>query len=355
MLSQLLRRLCLNLIVPIGIGLVAAQLLGGLLFGNPFSYWDYRFRYTTPDAFRNVGGFWTYRPDSDIRELTYYKRPLGDVFVASDCRYVSDELGFLDNLPQEKTYDVLLLGDSLAAGEFGCSWIGALRALAPGLSIYSAALLGTGVENWAAQLRYLSAKGYRFNHVIVVFIAEDFFRRLGNWNKRELRCLRDGRDCTPKNAYFPLEPGLDPAAASRARAEALGFGAELSFWIKRHFWVPAFISYSLDNLLTGTAPAIRPETDAALTQIMGAIPSIRLVKVNQKDEAALGADNATTIVADRYLDGRGIAYDRCTLRYEEFGDYDAHPTKEGYAHLARCVAAVARQLTPLDAAAVSGP
>lgn len=355
MLGKLLRRIGVNLLLPLLIGITAAEIIGQLWLDNPLTYHAYQFRYLTPDSVRNIGGIWTFRPDTDIRQVGYFKRPFGDVFIDSDCRYVSDDAGFLDNDAKGKIYDILLLGDSFTSGVTGCSWVRQLRAQMPTVSIYSAALTGTGVENWAEELRYLTDQGYRFHHVIVIFIADDFFRPRYGWNERDLRCLHDLATCVPEDGYYPLAPGVDVAAVSRARAGRLGFWTEARHWLKRNMWVSYVVAYAAVQRLTTEASAITPATARDFDRIVAAAGSIELVKIDQKDEVALHAPNGETIASDRFLAGRHRSYDRCTLRYDEFDRYDTHPVRAGYAHLARCVAAVARRLEPDKAAAAKGP
>jgi hypothetical protein len=342
--GKLLRRLCVNLLLPLLIGAAAAEIIGEFWLDDPFAFDDYRFRFDTPDVVRNVGEIWAYQPNRDIRELTYYKRPFGEVFEEADCRHTSDGAGFLDNPSDSKTYDVLLLGDSFTAGVDGCAWVDQLRALAPHLTIYNGALRGIGVENWAAELDYLQGQGYRFDHVVVVYIADDFFRALHRWDERDLRCLHDIHACTAMNSYYPLEPGMDTAALARRRAEANGFWAELKFWLKRNLWVMYFIAEGTKHRFTRDLAAITPATRSAFDRLAAAAGSIRFVKTDQKDEAALGARNGESRLADRFLAERSVAFDHCPLRYDDFSLFDTHPTSRGYSHLAQCVAETVRRL-----------
>jgi hypothetical protein len=236
-----------------------------------------------------------------------------------------------------------LLGDSFTAGKGGCSWVGKLRALVPDRSIYNAGLPGSGVENWAGTEDHLAREGRSFDHVLVIFISDDFFRKLGHVREHQLTCLHDAATCLRTEDY-PVDQGLDLFAVTAARARPLGLRRQLVHFWQRYLWVSNFLAQQVQNLLVGEPPKITPATIAAFDRIMASSKSVHLLQVTQKEEAALRADNAASIVVDRYLDSRGIPYDRCSLSPAEFLRYDGHPNAAGYAHLARCVAEIVRRL-----------
>jgi hypothetical protein len=162
-------------------------------------------------------------------------------------------------------------------------------------------------------------------------------------DERELRCLREISRCSPANVYYPIEPGEDLTAVSRRRAAALGFWTELKIWLKRNVWVTYFVASAAEKRFTAERLAITTPTMDAFDQLVAASPSIQFIKIDQKDEVALHADNAESRLSDAFLASRHVSYDRCSLSYAEFGTHDLHPTSEGYAHLARCVADAARR------------
>jgi hypothetical protein len=191
------------------------------------------------------------------------QKPFGDYFSESSCEYPIDDSGFSDNPSGRRDYDVLLLGNSFAAGEVGCSWMPELRRRAPQLAVYNAGLPGTGVENWAMSQRYLLSRGFRFAHVVLIFIADDFFRPLAGKAELEAGCLHDITRCTPRDYAYPLTPGIDLAAvsASRLRTRPLD---EIEYWWERNFWVSHFLIESLIRRVGGRPIAVSAATIAAL-------------------------------------------------------------------------------------------
>jgi len=339
-----LRRAAINLLVPILLSWLGAEALGQLYFGNPLYYREQRFTYDTPDAVLNIGpALWTYRPDSEITESIVYKKPFGDYFVESSCTRRTDERGFLDNKNGTRDYDILLLGDSFTAGSAGCGWTDELRQRLPGQTIYNAGLPGTGVPNWAAALDDLRAHGFRFRRVLLLFIADDFYRQAAIWSEGDLACLHDISHCTTENYLYPLTPGIDLAKVSAERNQS-GLVGDIDLIWKRRLWVSHFLTSAVGAALIRRQLPIIDQAKAALDHILTAGPAVHLVHIWTKEEAAFGEDNARSTTVANYLGSRGLAVDRCELGYGEFYSYDAHPTREGYAHLAECAAMLVRRL-----------
>lgn len=325
-----------NIVMQVALILLGTEALGQFWFGNPHNYSSYRFTYLSPDPFVALdNGSWTYKPNTTVTETVVYKKPFGGYFTESTCAYPIDEMGFIGNPNGRRDYDVLMLGDSFTAGEAGCSWISELRRLVPRPTVYNAGLSGTGVENWALSEQYLLGHGLHFAHVVLIFIADDFFRPLATRDARDQACLHDMVQCTPRHYAYPLIDGIDLAAVSAGRART-GLQDEVDYWWARYLWVSHFLIESAVRR-AGTPPTVRQETLAALDAIRAAGGTIHLIKVPTKTEAALRADSRSSEIVDRLLASRGLSYDRCPIPYEDFFTYDAHPTAKGYARLAACV------------------
>ncbi len=340
-------RTAANILVPIVLAWLGSEALGQFWYDNPHNYSSYRFTYLSTDPFVALdNGSWTYSPNTTVTETVVYKKPFGDYFSESSCVYPIDDSGFSDNPSGRRDYDVLLLGNSFAAGEVGCSWMPELRQRVPQLAVYNAGLPGTGIENWAMSRRYLLGRGFRFAHVVLIFIADDFFRPLAGKAGLEAGCLHDITRCTPRDYAYPLTPGIDLAAvsASRLRTKPLD---EIEYWWERNFWVSHFLIESTVRRVGSRPIAVSAATIAALAAIQAAAGTIHLVKVNTKTEAALRADTQYSDVVDRLLGSRGLTYERCPIPYGEFFSYDAHPTPQGYARLAACVSQIIEAFPPV--------
>jgi len=325
-------------VFPVLIGLLGGELAGQLWFNNPRHYFDARLAYVTPEAIRNVDKFWTYRPDSQITEILIYKEPFGDFSIKSSCDYTTDENGFLENPDRLRHYDWLILGDSFVAGQAGCSWMSELRRLLPGKSIYNAALMGVGVEDWAAYLSYLEQRGYSFDRILVAFISVDFFRKAKSWPEVQIHCLREAALCQKRHFYYPISKGSDLIETSKHRTR-LSFLDEVELLWRRHFWVSNFLfETAAQSILGGPPPKISASTTAAFEKIRGSGHAVQFLRFPEKAEIAVGAQNAFSQLVDAFFRSQNLTYQHCNLRYEDFLDYDAHPSREGYARLAACVA-----------------
>ena len=328
--------------IVIGIGL--AEAVGQALFGNPFYYWNYRFLYTSPDSLRDIDDTWTYQPDREIAEVAVYETPLGHLFQEYACRYQSDDMGFVDNPRSgQRQYDVLVLGDSFTFGQAGCSWADELRAALPELSVYVAGMQGTRPDTWEANLRYLLRRGYRFREIVLVFIGDDFFRPRFLWSKSSLACMHDVTACHGDEYFYPLAPGLDLLKASAERAKlrrSNDLGPRLGYFADRYLWVSAFLARRAWDLITGArpSPAIPAEIGAALDRMRASVPALQLVRVVEKDEEALHADDADSIRVGKYLAARNLDFSTCRIGYDGYFRYEGHPNPKGYKRFAECLA-----------------
>jgi hypothetical protein len=348
--NPLIKRFTINILGPIVLAFTGVEVLGQLNFENPFSFGEYRFAYVTPDPFVNLdNGAWVYNASKRIKETIVYKKPFGGYIAETACEYETDAFGLIDNDSDRRQFDVLLLGNSFTAGSGGCPWTKELRQRLPQLTVYNAGLPGTGVENWAAVQRYLIDRGIHFSHALVIFISDDFFRPLANRSELDRACLQDIGRCVPlANYYYPQFPGIDLTKVSAAR-NPNSLWTELNYFWKRTLWISYFLVQEIGNRISAGRVAIREETMTALDRILAAGNAVHLVKVTTKSEAGLRADSDRSRVVGRYLAGRNLTYDRCELGYSEFFSYDAHPTREGYAHLAACLARIVEGFQPMRA------
>jgi hypothetical protein len=216
----------------------------------------------------------------------------------------ADGFGFLDN-PElgRRRYDAILLGNSFAAGQAGCSWVQKLRDRAPKYAIYDAGLPGTGIPNWAQTLTFLQKQGYEFGSSILVFIADDFFRPRWQHKTDELECLRDITLCTDQS-YYPLDRKSDLLELSARRAE-IRLASNITpnnmkyFW-KRNFWVSHFVlSHIVTTNLESSALSVSKDVYDSLDIIINLSRAITLVKITTRDET--GASGQTEPHAGRHI------------------------------------------------------
>jgi hypothetical protein len=336
---------CILMLLIIFVSLIGVEILGRwYLAGNPFYFFDQRFIYTTPDAFRNLGNFWTYKPSSVIDEVGIYRTSLGNFFAEYECRYESDRMGFFNRDSEHKNHDLLLLGDSFTSGSGGCSWTTMLEAKLPGYSIYNAALPGTGVANWSEIEQYLLAQGFTFRHVVMVFIVDDFWRPLRQKRELELDCLHEVARCTWQ-VFYPLDPTIDLVKTSERRAPHQ-LTKKIEYFWRRNFWVTHAL---YDNPLRSFTVLLNPNSTVisvpdystnAMDRLIRMSDSLDLVHVPTKGEIVYQPEPPAMVAISRLLKSRNLRSSTCALTLDDFFDYDAHPTRQGYEKLSECVARV---------------
>jgi hypothetical protein len=331
----------IQIIVVIGV----VEIAGRFLFSNPYGG-DRRYLYTAQAAVRNFNEFWVYRPNIEVREIAVYESAVSTFFKGSDCTYETDRLGFLDNPAHSGPYDFLILGDSLAMGQNGCSWIGKLRALVPGKSIYNAGMEASGVAMWWRYWNYLTENDLRFDKTILLFISDDFFRGIFHWPDVQLRCLHEITDCST-NYFYPMPPDDDILAvtARRAGRETRSLKSQLGYLLERYLWVTYFLYQNTWHMLRKQSFSNRNyaeintlNAEAFDNIVLHSGNNLHLIRVPTKDEAALHAKNSETLQVDAFLATRHLSYDTCEIGYDSYGTFDGHPTREGYVRLADCVA-----------------
>jgi hypothetical protein len=340
-LSLLFLTIFIQIIAVIGV----IEIVGQLLFSNPLGG-DRRYLYTTQDAVQNFNEFWVYRANIEIHEVSVYESAIGTLFKGSECTYESDGLGFLDNQAADRSpYDILILGDSFAAGQAGCSWVGKLRALLPGKSIYNAGMEASGVAMWWRYWKYLAENGLRFNQTVFLFISDDFFRGNFQWPDAQLRCLHEITDCGTNYFYpLPAEDDLLAVTARRAGRETRSLKSRLAYFWERKLWLTYFLYQNAGNLLRKRSFSGRNQQEInylnteAFDNVTSNSSNMRLIRVPTKDETAFHSKNAETLRVDAFLARRNLSYDTCEIGYDGYGTFDGHPTREGYARLADCVA-----------------
>jgi hypothetical protein len=226
-----------------------------------------------------------------------------------------------------------------------------LRAKLAGYSIYNAGLPGTGVQEWAEIQRYLTTVGYEFDRVIMVFISNDFARPRLQKTDQEIECLHDMSRCTFE-IYYPLNPGSDLVDISRRRmklrtdqtAAKIRYVSKRYLWVSRFFFGQSFRLFSQRE--TVASETFDQATSNAFNRIIGASRKLNMIRITTKNEAALRANDADTLIVSKFLASQGVRFETCALSYDDFPSYDGHPNARGYERVAECVANVVRHSRP---------
>jgi hypothetical protein len=292
-------------------------------------FFDTRISFISPGAFQNKAGYSAFRPNSAIREVAMYPDRSGKLTLEYDCSYRSDALGFVSNEIAYENAEVLLLGDSLAQGVGGCSW---MERLSPPVRsrIYSAAVLGHGVLNWnevVAELETIKKPG----KILIIFITHDFVRPQWMFDTAQIECLQSKGSCAGKY-WYPIDERMLETATARYREKIpTSSSAPLRSRIKYHF----IASYEVYSRLFGqgrvASDTFGPSVDAIHS--LAKRYDVRLIWVNDRWEA----DRPTSASA-RLLDRlSALNVQRCRIPPDGFLPRDGHPNAQGYDALVACV------------------
>jgi hypothetical protein len=298
----------------------------GIALGN------YRVVFVSHEAFQNKAGYFTFRPDSEIREVAYYPDAKGDFTPEYDCTYASDRLGFLSNTVAYEESEILLLGDSYSQGVGGCAW---LPRLAPAVHarIYSAAIMGTGVAHWRnmlADLERIKAP----KKILIVFITQDFYRDDWVFAAPQLACLA-GRGPCRGQFWYPISEGMGELAAERLALRQPRIGKSgMSKLLRYHLTAGFTLFEKLKRGLEGESRSL--SESVAIIEDMARRYPVKLIWVNEKGEAG-GPGPRTRLVWGKL---EGLDVTRCNIPAEGFLARDAHPNAKGYGVLKDCVARV---------------
>jgi hypothetical protein len=352
-MRKVLSRIAYGLFVTLFV-VVGSEILLRAVAPDPFYYWKFRFQFVSPNAYVNRGeGLWTYRPNTDLREVGVYAIPsplarAPRLSVEFDCRMKSNNLGLLQNddlLPG--TPRTIVFGDSFTSGQGGCPWFHRLQARRPQDQLLNAGLLGTGPDQWWRLFEYLKTQGVVAKRVLLVAISNDFKRKAWTWPDSDINCLDRGI-CVWDGVYSwqPVradETERELLARTRARY-TMRFSnySALSFWflsLEQHSYFLKFLHIAVENtagIINFVTGGVLPETEAALKAFKALSIPVKVLLVTQRDETGALGNEADAERAVAALKAHGLPYDWCRLNHHDFLSIDGHPSAAGYDKLVAC-------------------
>lgn len=340
----------------LGVALVVAagvELMFRTVASDPFYYWDYRFQYISPNSLQNRGeGVWTYRPNTEIREVSVYGLPqLAStqpmVTIEFDCAMRSNNLGLLqgdDIVPG--TPVTLVLGDSFTSGQGGCPWFHKLQARRPQEKLLNAGLLGTGVDQWWRLLEYLRQQGVVVERVLLIAISNDFKRRIWNWTPADLDCI-DRNVCAVewRYAWQGVRAGetadeLTARTRERYQRRFARYNA-VSMWffsLLNHSLFLKFLHISVENVANRvkSGAGVLPQAENSLGRFKTSGMPVKVLMVTQRNETGLLGNEADATAAVASVGAQGLPLEWCRLDHGDYLQIDGHPTAAGYDKLMAC-------------------
>jgi hypothetical protein len=162
-----------------------------------------------PDSiFRNLGGIFTYVPNSQISCRTiYFSR--SSYSRENFYKYKINNFGLVqDRDLVRRVKSILLLGDPFTEGQGAEPWF---PLVAPQIEQFdyqpiNGGLLGTGFLQWWELEQLLSAKEIAITKLVVIFISDDLKRPKWNFPDSWLACLRSISLCLGNEGFFRLPP-----------------------------------------------------------------------------------------------------------------------------------------------------
>jgi hypothetical protein len=326
--------------------------------------YDYRDRSLlfSSHAFKQYsGGSIRYFPNRKIREVAVYNNR-----IEYDVLYETNNLGFIDSKnygygPATAKKYYAFIGDSFTAGVNGGSpWVPKLRTLKDGVEVYSFGVAATGFDHFYLLLHEMKDK-VRITDIVIVAITDDFYR--GYWHPLEADgkisfCSFGGehRQCQPipvagviplnasaaevleisRNTYKDIRARVDEINSANglmAKTESLLYDDSALYYYTRQLIDTYRRSHKPDNIENALASIekIRAEYPGAV---------IHLVHLPQKYEVATG--NYQLNIA-RQLQESNVKYfpalEKCRWSTNMFFPHDAHPNRDGYENITKCVAA----------------
>lgn len=342
---------------------VGLELLLRAVAADPKSHWISRFLFVTPGTFVNRGDkFWTYRPNTEIREVAVYGMPEafppGPRFtVEYDCRIRSNNLGLPndEDIAPGKAVTVVL-GDSFLVGQGGCPWFQRLQARRPQDRLVNAGMVGTGFEQWWHLLNFIRGQGITVERVLMIAISNDFKRAAWTWPEPLLDCINRNVCSTERDDLWqPLlrQEESQDELLTRTAARYPNRFVDLSAtgFVRRYVKYRSYLlefgqraGQNLQDLATGAnatastpaAAGVIPETAAALESFKALGIPVRVLMVPQRNEVGLLGEGVDPAAADATLKSHGIAYRWCPLLGRDFMSYDGHPNRAGYDKVVAC-------------------
>ena len=310
------------------------------------------------EIFQNHGDIFTYLPNSDVRNFTVFSSDSG-FSVEYDYRYRTNNLGLVEDADVMPERDSLLvLGDSFTEGLGAEPWF---RLIAPeiekiGYQPVNGGLLGTGFQQWLKLDRHLAAKKFRIQKVMVVFISDDYRRRVVGHTPAVLQCLSDLALCHLDQSYLYRMPSMEDLSSWVSKIKATRESKQS--WLQKRAGTLLPASYRIYGRLklqliqlisrAGDDDPQEQQSRAAIVELLRlhGPENVVFVHVPQKDEPH--GPNGLGLRARRSIQDAGgtlvDGFKQCHLTATDYYQMDDHPNRLGYAKIASCVASAIRQI-----------
>jgi len=303
--------------------------------------------------FQNHEDIFTFVPDSEIRHVAGFISD-DDLDVRYDYHFRTNNLGLVqdaDVVPGRES--LLLLGDSFTEGQGAEPWFRLVSREIDklGYQAVNGGLIGTGFEQWLKLERYLVAQNVRIRKLVVLFISDDYYRPVWNFNAATLRCLSSLPLCRFEESHFYRLPPREELSSWIVKIRS-SRGTMTKTWLKVHAEALLPITYHTFYRVRsfigrhGTQQQSRSAI-AQLLKIYGA-ENVAFIHLPQQDEIDSGPNDLGLEARRSIQEAGGQLFDGfklCRLTAIDYGAIDGHPNSAGYAKIASCATEVIRTVT----------
>lgn len=313
----------------------------GLFVGKNDYFWHNRQMMIPSMALRPVGndGLWTYRPNIAVDSAATYYFSENDGWLEYRCRFNTNKFGLVDtNYDNQKSVELLVLGDSFTEGQGGCPWLTreALAKANYSKIILNGGLQGANIERFKMLADWLE-KQIKIKDVVVIAISNDFKRKVDrNWAKDNQKKMNSDY----WNSMLAVsDDDLLKIGADMYRSANKSFWAKINDNLRYYSTSYRLLSKPFqvvpDDL--NPAPEVIERNLTALRELRKKYPRLKIILVPQRDEVGLlGRKNQDTKFVEKFLTDEKFNFSRCELTLSDYMKIDGHPNKQGYAKIFQC-------------------
>jgi len=299
------------------------------------------------EIFENHDDIFTYLPHERFRNLTaFFSRD--DFVVEYDYRFKTNDIGLVQDTNIAPGRDsLLLLGDSFTEGQGGEPWFPLLSPAIDklGYQAINGGVMGTGFRQWLKLDRYLAAKNVNVRKLLVLFISDDYHRRVWRIPPPVFQCLSTPGLCRVEDSYLYRLPPKEELSSWIARVRTARGPLRPHLKLSPAALFPASFSiYTFLKTLVAFGEA-EQESHAAIAELIGIYgpKNVAFIHLPQKDELDLGPNRLGSSARRAIADAGGKLFDGfklCQLTKADYYTNDDHPNKSGYSKIAACAANV---------------
>jgi hypothetical protein len=341
------------LIFLIGFVILAWEMLFKLFSPIEAYHWDKRYMLFEEEGggsvFNNIDSIFKYQNNKKINSTTYYH--LDNQWIKEYSYQIKTNnygLAQADAI-SPKTPSLLFLGDSFTEGHGASSWFDRWQQkINSSIQLINGGLLGTGFMQWEMQLNDLVNHEINVKYLVVIFISDDYQRKIWNFPEQTLKCISNYNECIGYENFYGMPPSdIRPKFLEKLSAFRSQTLNQFSLWVSILQQIPAtvLIYQFLQNgfkFAKDTEASINEGSEKTIKSLVDRFQkNIIFIHLPQKDEVKFGRINPGGMLSrDAIRKAGGLLVDgfsACNLNNADYFPNDGHPNKDGYFKIEACV------------------